>query len=473
MVCSRALRVGLGTLPAPYSGALWPVGARELYAPLLKPVLNDKGSVTGFTYLYARRPDAPPLSLSLSMSKHKWHTCSEAWAEAYSPEIEHLLELEIQDVSMLVRVTELKDRLTKTGQTLEVFFLASSDLAFSKKLEGKTFLVRLPQGKPAPRSAKPATLVADRFRLVDAKMIGNDKIQWLDFADGQALAKQLQGNKLLELAEGSITGGDSASAAPSPAVDPPGKRAKIDEAAKPRVNLMKMLGGQAKAQGVEKKPGIDAKALMEALKATSQGGSDDDDDEDEDDKVDLTDRIVKASGLAHLMGKDAPMDIHNRSPGKLYKEWAAEVSFKVTRKRKPVVAAAWPYVQHKVKAEIKSARALRDLSTLALSLDHLTEFCQTLEEKLGADWATNFPESRGLLKAMDVQVQRFKAIEYAEKRISAGESKDGAMAHWNVARHLELIPTEDDMTAGEQELRQAQKAEELRKKLTITKKEKA
>ena len=67
----------------------------DLNSATLKPVLNDKGRITGFTYLYARRPDAPSLSLSLSMSKNKWHTCSEAWDAAYSPEVDHILELEI------------------------------------------------------------------------------------------------------------------------------------------------------------------------------------------------------------------------------------------------------------------------------------------------------------------------------------------------------------------------------------------
>ena len=473
-VCgARALRVGLGRLPAPYSGALWPVGAKDLYAPLLKPVLNDKGRITGFTYLYAQ----PSLSLSLSMSKHKWHTCSEVWDAAYTPEVDHILEIEIESVSMLVRVTELKDRLAKSGQTLEVSFLASSDLPFTKKLEGKTFLVRLPQGKPTARGPKPTTLVAERFRLVSATMIQNDKIPWLDFDDGQVLAKQLKGSKLLELAEGSITGGDgSASAAPSPGGAPPEKRVKLgeDDKPRPRIDLMKMLGGDARAQGVGKKPGVDTKTLLAALKASSQPGSDDDDDDDAAEGGDIADQIAKATGLSGLMGKDSPTDIHNRTPGKLYKDWAADVSFKVTRKR-TTVAAGWPYVHNKLKLEIKSARALRDLATLALSIDHLTEFCQTLDARLGSDWRTTFPESRALLKSMDVQVQRFKAIEYAEKRISAMDKNDDkslAMNHWNVARHMELIPTEDDATAGDREVRQAQKAEELRTKLLAKKKDK-
>ena len=470
-VCgARALRVGLGRLPAPYSGALWPVGAKDLYAPLLKPVLNDKGRITGFTYLYAQ----PSLSLSLSMSKHKWHTCSEVWDAAYSPETDQILEVEIESVSMLVRIVELKDRISKSGQTLEVAFLASNEAEFTKKLEGKTFLVRLPQGKPGPRAAK-TTLTVDRFRLVNAKLIGDDKITWLDFEDGQALAKQLKGSKLLELAEGSITGGDSASGAPSPGAEPTAKRVKFGDELKsrPRIDLMKMLGGDPRAQGVAKKKGVDAKSLIEALKASSQAGSDDDDEEDEEEKQELADAITRASGLAGLMGKDSPIEIHTRNPGKLYKEWNEDVSFKVTRKRTPV-AAAWPYVQQKVKHDIKSARALRDLSTLALSIDHLTEFCQTLDAKLGPDWRTTFPESRALMKSMDVQVQRFKAIEYAEKRISSmtKDDKETAMSHWNVARHMELIPTEDDATAGDQEVRRAQKAEELRNKLLSKKKDK-
>ena len=440
----------------------------DLNSATLKPVLNDKGRITGFTYLYARRPDAPSLSLSLSMSKNKWHTCSEAWDAAYSPEVEHILEMEIETVSMLVRIVELKDRISKSGQTLEVGFLASSDLDMSKKLEGKTFLVRLPQGKPGPRAAKATTLVADRFRLVNATMIANDRIPWLDFDDGQALAKQLRGNKLLELAEGSITGGDSASGAPSPGAEPAGKRVKFGDDGKPRprIDLVKMLGGDPRTQGVAKKKTVDAKTLIDALKASSQAGSDKDDDEDEEEDNDLADHIARASGLAGLMGKDSPIDIHTRNPGKLYKEWNEDVSFKVTRKR-TAVAAAWPYVQQKVKHDIKSARALRDLSTLALSIDHLTEFCQTLDAKLGPDWRTTFPESRSLMKSMDVQVQRFKAIEYAERRISSmtKDDKETAMNHWNVARHMELIPTEDDATAGDREVRLAQKAEELRNKL--------
>ena len=409
------------------------------------------------------------------MSKHKWHTCSEAWDAAYTPETDHLLEVEIESVSMLVRIVELKDRITKSGQTLEVGFLASDNLDFTKKLEGKTFLVRLPQGKPGPRAAKATTLVADRFRLVNAKLIGDDKITWLDFDDGQALAKQLKGNKLLELAEGSITGGDSASGAPSPGAEPATKRVKFGDDGKPRprIDLVKMLGVDPRAVGVGKKKGIEAKSLIDALKATSQAGSGDDDDEEEEDKEDLADHIARASGLAGLMGKDSPIDIHTRNPGKLYKEWNEDVSFKVTRKRTSV-AAAWPYVQQKVKHDIKSARALRDLSTLALSIDHLTEFCQTLDAKLGPDWRTTFPESRALMKSMDVQVQRFKAIEYAEKRISSmtKDDKESAMNHWNVARHMELIPTEDDATAGDREVRQAQKAEELRNKLLSKKKDK-
>ena len=478
MRCARALRVGLGTLPVPDSGALgsrreesrvlWPVGAKDLYAPLLKPVFNDKGTVTGFTYLYERRPDAPPLSLSLSMSKYKWHTCSEAWDAAYSPETDQILEVEIESVSMLVRIVELKDRISKTGQTLEVGFLASSDVDFSKKLEGKTFLVRLPQGKPGPRAAK-TTLTADRFRLVNAKMIGDDKITWLDFDDGQALAKQLKGNKLLELAEGSITGGDSsAGGVPSPGAEPTAKRVKFGDDGKqrPRIDLVKMLGTDPRPHGVAKKQGIDSKSLINALKESSQLGSDDEEEEEEDNQQDLANHLAMASGLAGLMGKDSPIDIHTRHPGKLYKDWNADVSFKVTRKKTPV-AAAWPYVQQKVKHDIKSARALRDLSTLALSIDHLTEFCQTLDAKLGPDWKTTFPESRALMKSLDVQVQRFKAIEYAEKRISSmtKDDKESAQNHWNVARHMELIPTEDDATAGDREIRQAQKAEELRNKL--------
>ena len=49
------------------------------------------------------------------------------------------------------------------------------------------------------------------------------------------------------------------------------------------------------------------------------------------------------------------------------------------------------------------------------------------------------------------------------------DDKNSAQGHWNVARHLELIPTEDDATAGDREVRQAQKAEELRTKLLLKK----
>ena len=41
-------------------------------------------------------------------------------------------------------------------------------------------------------------------------------------------------------------------------------------------------------------------------------------------------------------------------------------------------------------------------------------------------------------------VQRYKAIEYAEKRIAHMEKDETAMQHWNVARHFELIPKDED-----------------------------
>ena len=43
------------------------------------------------------------------------------------------------------------------------------------------------------------------------------------------------------------------------------------------------------------------------------------------------------------------------------------------------------------------------MSTIALAVDHLTEFNQSLEAKIGKDWLKQFPEGKSLMKGMVCQ----------------------------------------------------------------------
>ena len=68
--------------------------------------------------------------------------------------------------------------------------------------------------------------------------------------------------------------------------------------------------------------------------------------------------------------------------------------------------------------------------------------------------------------------QRYKAIEFAEKRIANLTGDEAVMQQWNVARHFELVPKDEDNTAADQEIKAAQKAESRLKLLGAGKKDK-
>ena len=70
-----------------------------------------------------------------------------------------------------------------------------------------------------------------------------------------------------------------------------------------------------------------------------------------------------------------------------------------------------------------------------------------------------------IYKALDVLVQRWKAVELAEKLLKDATTDEQSRNAWLQARHLELEPIEEDVATDQNELVRAAKAEKLRRDL--------
>ena len=117
-----------------------------------------------FTDLYRPSPKPRLRFASDSMAKTTWRTSTEAWGEEITLEKGQLIEFEVEDTSFLGMVHEVKDKLAKSGQTIEMDFQTANDDAIYDVLEGKKHLVHLCQNKvTACRVTKSGVLHAERF----------------------------------------------------------------------------------------------------------------------------------------------------------------------------------------------------------------------------------------------------------------------------------------------------------------------
>ena len=156
-------------------------------------------------------------------------------------------------------------------------------------------------------------------------MLLEGKVTWLSRSVAKTLVRTLKGGSLLASVDASISG-DAASA---PAT--PGQPAK-----KRKGGLEALLARPAAgvSKGAEKKanPG-QLGALLAALRKDK--GNHGSDDEDEDEAVE----DVDDDAMAIVKKQRAALEIHTKEPGKLYRDWAADVAYKHTRKWQLVPAA--------------------------------------------------------------------------------------------------------------------------------------
>ena len=72
----------------------------------------------------------------------------------------------------------------------------------------------------------------------------------------------------------------------------------------------------------------------------------------------------------------------------------------------------------------------------------------TVEKLLGKDWVTENAFGQSFMQGLDVPTQRYQAIEFVEKRTANLAENETAVMQWSVAKHLELVPHDEEHTAA-------------------------
>jgi len=149
----------------------------------------------------------------------------------------------------------------------------------------------------------------------------------------------------------------------------------------------------------------------------------------------------KAPGGASLpkQWQVSPLVKHTEQPGRLAEKWIEELNFREHGERGRYGPVVTRYAKRVLLVGVESERSRREILTMAKSADYLLKI---------SSW-------RSLVlvgQALDVMVQRIRAIVWAHKIMNEASSAAVKRTAWPRAAELELLGAEeDDLSDGEME----------------------
>ena len=384
------------------------------------------------------------------MAALKWRIFGAPWVGEVSLSENELIEYKVEGVSVLVKLKLAQEAEHKNGQTWAADVLAASDSETEEKIAGKRQNILFVSGvKKMPPEIDNILQVTEFRKLTVATL---SRATWLGDRMG-ALASQLKADR----ARGSLAGSVIGEASPRP-------EKLREEKAKPKASagLAKLLQGTSNEISDPFKRRKTQQSTTVKLLAALRGAKsdvDDDDDDREEEEDESEDELPTRPGKLAL-----PEEIHEKQPGKLYREWLMDVN-KLELKKRGVEPCVFSHVVNKMKnMEDSNLRGFRELQTLGMAVDHLTEFMALLVES-GHFNAEEVAKFRPLQRTADVLCQRFKVVESAERQIKASKKGEDKAKIWDTLQHLELIPAASQGTMRTREMRAGVNAENARTKV--------